>query len=436
MRFTAAVCAAFMGLSIPGISVSAEAVGCVRLLEYDKSGRVIGSKGSVCTEGAAGASQPSARPDGRRDPASSAAGSARTAARDDAMPGELLVLDPPRGFARAVRGLGFAVLERAALGNLDMSVARVKVPARLGTDAAGRRLLARYPGLTVDANPLFEAAERSVSDSFARAAIGWRAVPPNCGRGIRLGMIDAAIDLNHPALAGQDIVYRSFHGPDRRPAKPDHGTAIAAMMAGRPDDNGWGGLLPGMALRAANMFEVDSSGRVVGSAIGLVKAVDWMVSERVHALNLSIAGSDNRVTRKVFERARKKGLIMVAAAGNWGRADRPAFPAAYPHVVAVTAVGEHRNVYRHANRGGYIDFAAPGVALWTAVPGGGRFQSGTSFAAPYVSVLLAAEVARGVPADARLLRDRLRSNTVDLGAPGHDDVYGWGLIDRQPDCAG
>ena len=418
------------------MSASAEAEGCARLLEYDASGRVIGSKGSACTEGGAGASRSSARPGHRRAPLTETDGTARAALPRDAVPGELLVLDPPRGFAGAVRGLGFAVLDSATLANLDMSVARLRVPARLGLDAAGRRLAARYPGLTVDANPVFETAERSVSDSFARAAIGWRAVSPTCGRGIRLGMIDAAIDLNHPALAGQDIVYRSFHGPGRRPAKPDHGTAIAAMMAGRADDNGWGGLLPGVALRAANMFEVDSSGRVIGSAVGLVKAVDWMVSERVHALNLSIAGSDNQVTRKVFQRARKKGLIMVAAAGNWGRADRPAFPAAYPHVVAVTAVGEHRNVYRHANRGGYIDFAAPGVALWTAVPGGGRFQSGTSFAAPYVSVLLAAEVARGVPADARLLRDRLRSSTVDLGAPGHDDVYGWGLIDRQPDCAG
>ncbi len=205
------------------------------------------------------------------------------------------------------------------------------------------------------------------------------------------------------------------------------------MMVGQ---GGWGGLLPGVELKAANMFEVDEQGKTVGNGVGLLKALNWLARERVHALNLSIAGPDNKVLRLVFGKARRMGLVMVAAAGNWASADRPAYPAAYGDVVAVTAVNGERAIYRYANRGRYIDFAAPGVAIWTAVPGGGRFQSGTSFATPYITVLLALEVVRGTAPNPGVLRDVLRRHTIDLGQPGRDDVFGWGLIKMVRRCVG
>ncbi len=45
----------------------------------------------------------------------------------------------------------------------------------------------------------------------------------------------------------------------------------------------------------------------------------------------------------------------------------------------------------HANRGDYIDVAAPGVRVWTALPNNKEgAQSGTSFAAPFVTAIVAA----------------------------------------------
>ena len=143
------------------------------------------------------------------------------------------------------------------------------------------------------------------------------------------------------------------------------------------------------------MFEKKKTGQVVGSSIGLVKSINWMVKSKVHAVNMSVAGADNKVVRAAIEKGKKKGLIFVAAAGNLGKkGNKPAFSAAYKRVFAVTALNEKKLVYSHANQGKYIDFAAPGVKIWTAVPGGGRFQSGTSMASPFISVMIAQERAK------------------------------------------
>ena len=182
------------------------------------------------------------------------------------------------------------------------------------------------------------------------------------------------------------------------------------------------------------MFEINEEGKAVGNAIGLVKAINWLVKERVEVVNMSIAAADNKIVRTAVGIAKRKGLVMVAAASNWGRT-RPAYPAAYDDVLTITAVSIKKKVYARANRGAYIDFAAPGVRMWTAVPGGGRYQSGTSFAAPYVTSLVALAVAHGADKDAKSLRTMLRRGVLDLGAKGRDEVFGWGYVTQRPRCA-
>jgi subtilisin family serine protease len=68
--------------------------------------------------------------------------------------------------------------------------------------------------------------------------------------------------------------------------------------------------------------------------------------------------------------------------GNGGK-EAPAYPAAHPDVIAVTAIDADARIYKKANRGEYIDLAAPGVDVWAAkAGGGGSYRSGTSFAVP------------------------------------------------------
>ena len=193
----------------------------------------------------------------------------------------------------------------------------------------------------------------------------------------------------------------------------------------------WGGLLPAAELSHANIFEINDSGRVAANVLGLVKGVDWVVGENVHVINLSVAGSSNQVLDRVLLKARRQGHILVAAAGNGGPTAAPAYPAAYDYVIAVTAVDVQQQLYEFANRGDYIEFAAPGVSIWTAVPGGGRLQSGTSFAAPYISVLIALGVAQGRTRTPEAARQALMQQLLDLDEPGRDELFGSGLV-RQP----
>lgn len=109
--------------------------------------------------------------------------------------------------------------------------------------------------------------------------------------------------------------------------------------------------------------------------------------------------------------------------------------AAYKGVVAVTAISDKGLIYSKANTGQYIDFAAPGVRVYTAAPGGGgRLQSGTSFATPFITALMGLEIAKGNAKSSSALGALLKKNIKDLGLPGRDDIFGWGFARRKPNC--
>jgi subtilisin family serine protease len=350
------------------------------------------------------------------------------------VPGEIIVSNAPQTFADAVGGLGYAVLETIRLNNLNMTVYRLRVPNGVTVEQARQNLAARFPGVTFDANHEFQpqAGPSDFAAKLPRALAGWSGGSVTCGNGIRLGMIDAAVDVNHPALKGQNIEFRSFHPQGSGPGPADHGTAVAAIMVGRPE---WGGLLPGATLKAGNMFQTNEVGAQIGSAVGLMKSIDWLLGENLQAINFSVAGADNKIVREVIDKAKSKKIAMVAAAGNWGTDQRPAYPAAYDEVMAITAFGDKGVLYSHANYGPYIDFAAPGVDVFVAAPGGvGKLESGTSFASPFVTVLAALEVARGRSGDPNTIIGVLNQTVVDLGPKGRDPQFGWGYVAKQPAC--
>ncbi len=387
----------------------------------------------------------------------------------DFVAGEVMILDPPDNFNAVVSQMGFTIIEKSNLEALDLMLLRLRVPPGMTADQAKKQLAARFPGLTLDVDHVFEPSQdqsrpavisptrrrlseenisgrdrdnsmpapvdRRTITSRARARIGWKDIPPNCGAGVRLGMIDTAVDVNHPALAGQKIETRAVFNPMRRPGPAGHGTAVAALLVGQPSDKGWGGLLPGADLKAANIFEISKTGKTLGKASSLLKAVNWLVREKVHVANIGLTGANNKTVRKALRVARKYGLVVVAAVGNRKWRKRRAYPAGYDQVVAVTAVGPYRGVMNNANRGSYVDFAAPGVRMWTAVPGGGgKYQSGTSFATTYVTALLALEISKGASKEPDSLRRILQSESLDLGSPGKDNIYGWGFIRKDPHC--
>jgi subtilisin family serine protease len=115
--------------------------------------------------------------------------------------------------------------------------------------------------------------------------------------------------------------------------------------------------------------------------------------------------------------------------GNHGPAAEPRYPAAYPGVIGATAVDSDQRIYRYANHGAHVDFAALGVDLPVAdAAGGWRTDSGTSMAAPEVTVIAAGVRQGGYPGGANL-GAALAVMARDLGPEGFDTTFGHGLLE-------
>lgn len=352
---------------------------------------------------------------------------------------ELVAIGPDANLAEQVAPLGIAVVAVEPFAALGLSVARLRLPDTMSL-AAGRALLeAKLPGIELEANTLY-APLGSVTlpgPDYARQLIGWPAADPRCGAGLRLGLIDTGLDRANPALAGRDIAERSFLDAGATPALPEHGTTVAGILVGA-GAAGAGGLLPAAKLYAAGVFAENLGGEPLATAVGFVGALDWLVGSGVRAINVSLAGDDNRLMALAVSRAAEKGAVLVAAAGNGGPTAPPAYPAALDEVLAVTAVDADGRLYPEANRGDYVDFAAPGVRVHSPTAPDTSF-TGTSFATPFVTAIAAAELGRsddGAAVDAAALGERLARESRDLGAPGRDAEFGWGLAQGPSGCGG
>jgi subtilisin family serine protease len=297
-------------------------------------------------------------------------------------------------------------------------VARLAPPRRLGDRAALALAIRTAPGGVFDLSHVYAPN----ADVYARVAAG---LPGrgSCVAGGRVGLVDTAV-ADHPALARTSIRRKDFSGGA---ASFAHGTAVASIIAGSTPAGGR--LVENAELYAAAVFS-GSGTDLVADAIDLVSAIDWMIDNHVPVVNLSIAGPPNALIADAVARSDASGIILVAAAGNGGPRGGPRYPAAYPSVVAVTATDRRGRIYRRASAGSYVDIAAPGVDVWAAdltAPEGAEW-TGTSFAAPFVTVELVAARTSGQIRDSASAMAWLARSARDLGTPGRDRTFGLGLL--------
>lgn len=342
---------------------------------------------------------------------------------------EITALGLTRESRQVANALGFRILSErksALLGN--QVVARLRTPSGQTADAALARIRSVLPEMTFDYSHLYRPSGEAGSAPvrYAAAMIG---APMGesaraCSAGTTVGLIDSGVGA-HPTLAAAKIVRRNFVAKDAA-TNVTHGTAIASILVG--DLPGSGPLLSGGQLYSANVFSQDGQGLRADPA-AIIEALDWMAASGVPVVNLSLMGPDNDLLTKAIRAAAQRGLVLVAAAGNDGPAGAPAYPAAYPEVIAVSAVDSRGRPYARNNRGGYIYVAAPGVDVWGADARGGlAFWTGTSFAAPFVTASVARDLAQGRVRNINDGRKRLASTARDMGAPGRDPIYGFGLL--------
>ncbi|NOZ43462.1 MAG: S8 family serine peptidase, partial [Alphaproteobacteria bacterium] len=330
---------------------------------------------------------------------------------------------------------GYHVSGRRYLKGLGMVLTRVEAPKGTKLPKSATELSGDMKNAKVDLNYLFLPATGSVSSADTAYSVADFASKENLNLretpGIRLGLIDTMVDRSHPSLRGKAITAEDFIPYDME--RPEgHGTAIASLLVGN-EPSVFRGLVPGAKLSAASVFFKLPSGKVAATTESLILALDWLVRQKVRVINMSLSGPPNSLLAMAIRRVAEKGIITVAAVGNAGPVAAPLFPAAYPDVVAVTAVNKNHHVYLRANRGSYIIFSAPGVNIVAAHYGGGyRAVTGTSIAAPFVSAILANEANANKSLNQEQLVKILEKNTLDLGTSGFDDTYGYGLIQTLP----
>jgi subtilisin family serine protease len=334
----------------------------------------------------------------------------------------------------------YIVLEQSVLSSSGQIVHRLRIPRRLTFAEARAEVLASSPDITIDLNHYYQpnaAGDCIATQCLARNLIGWSPMEEDgrsCSGGIRIGMIDTAINAEHAALMGSRIEVKRLAAEKLPPSGMQHGTAVAALLVGNLSGRS-PGLLPEAELIAVDTFHRLGRHGDVSDAYSIVKALDYLESRKIEIVNLSLTGPANALLEKAVKRLTDKGVMLIAAAGNDGPKAKPVYPAAYPDVVAVTAVDRQKRPYRRAARGAHIDLAAPGVDVWIAASvEGARPRTGTSFAAPFVTAAMAlARKSEPLSGKAAAL-SRLTKAAEDLGEPGHDETFGWGLLNPAGLC--
>ncbi len=276
-------------------------------------------------------------------------------------------------------------------------------------------------------------ADCSAGACFARDLLAWKPATKQCARRVRVGLIDTSFDVSHPAFAGRKFSLERFSGSQAIARGDWHGTAVLSVLAGNASSS-TPGLIPDADFFLASTFRADAQGNAAADTISVLKALAWLDKNNINIVNMSFSGPRNDQIEAAIVAMAAKGVVFVAAAGNKGPSAPPSYPAAYPQVVAVTAVGKKLNSYLHANRGDYVDVAAPGVQVLTALPEGRQgYRTGTSFATPFITGLLAAmpAVRKGATDKEEMLS---RISFQDLGEPGRDTIYGEGLPKAPERC--
>jgi hypothetical protein len=341
--------------------------------------------------------------------------------------------------------LGYSVLDEVFLGTtFGERVVRLQVPRGRSLERAKADVEAQAAIGAADLNHFYRNNSDGNGNSdgacvgpqcLPLSMIGWPlegSVPRQCGMPMTIGMVDTAINPDHESLAGGsiemlDAVPQSYRERGLAASGRGHGTAVAALLIGSAQSR-TPGLLPNHKLVAVDAFH--RAGQDERSDVyTLVRALDMLAERGAKVINVSLAGPANNLLEEAVKRLTEKGITIVAAAGNNGPKAAPAYPAGYPGVLAVTAVDTGKNVFRRANQGEYIDFAAPGVDIWTAASvRGGKPKTGTSFAVPFITAAAALAIASDPDAGSEEIIAALAPHAEDLGPEGSDPVYGRGLV--------
>jgi len=244
------------------------------------------------------------------------------------------------------------------------------------------------------------------------------------GDNVLVAVIDSGIDAAHPELSG--AIAQSYDTLSVPMAPHAHGTAIAGLIAAHGKLMG---AAPAARILAIRAFS-GTGGSAEGTTFNILKGLDWAAANGARVINMSFAGPDDPALHRSLAAAHKKGIVLVAAAGNAGAKSPPLYPAADPNVIAVSATDADDKLFQQSNRGHHIAVAAPGAEILVAIPDKQyTVSSGTSYSAAEVSGIIALMLERRHDLTPDKVRDILLATARDLGPKGRDVMFGAGLAD-------
>jgi type VII secretion-associated serine protease mycosin len=330
-----------------------------------------------------------------------------------------------RSAVRIIRTALLSVVGFAA--TLAVPAAAVAAPA--GVLASGPRAAAAPPAPVLVRYDSVRDDQWQLRELDAEAA--WQY---STGKGVTVAVVDSGVAASHPDLVGQvlpgiDLVRRSGDG---RLDPVGHGTAVAALIAGRGDDDkGVAGLAPGAKILPIRVLDEKNT---YHDTLVVASAVRWAVDHGARVINLSLGGGDySPALAAALDYAFVRDVVVVACTGNQTKSgpDEVWYPAREPGVLAVTGLERDTGeLWPGSVTGEQAALAAPATGLVGAKPPDGYWMvQGTSFAAPMVTATAALIRARWPGMSAADVVNRLIRTARDLGPIGRDGSFGFGRID-------
>lgn len=244
-----------------------------------------------------------------------------------------------------------------------------------------------------------------------------------------VAIIDTGLNKDLPDFAGRIVYPCSVEEGEPQTAWPHwqdlhgHGTGVAGVAVAQ-GNNGTG--IAGVAWNVKIMPVKMGNDRVIASV--LVRGIEWAVDHGADVINISFTGDESsKAEEEAIRYALDRGVVVVAAGGN--KVGQPiGYPAALPGVIGVSATDD-RDLLYSSSAGSGLDMAAPGSKIVTYDAQKLRLTHGTSFAAPMVSGVVALMLSIDPGLTPTKVGSILANTAEDLGPPGWDQGYGWGLLD-------
>ncbi|MER6999312.1 type VII secretion-associated serine protease mycosin [Streptomyces sp. NPDC000410] len=254
------------------------------------------------------------------------------------------------------------------------------------------------------------------------------------GEGVTVAVVDSGVDGSVPQLRGQVLRGSDAVGTSGRGDTDcvGHGTFVAGIIAAKPAEGlKFAGVAPGVRILPVRQTTDGED----GTANGMAKAIRMAVDAGASVVNVSI---NSPVRSEQLDAAVKHAIandvLIVTSAGNeeqpGQRTEGVSFPAAYPGVLAVAAVGRDDQPAAFSRSGEFVDIAAPGediLSLGTGGPGY-KVDQGTSFATPYVAGTAALVRARHPRLTADQVIRRIEATADHPARQLPDPQVGWGVV--------